>query len=73
MTEILLVVIGALTSVIVFQQWFFLNQIQTLINKLMSRSYAEFIRAETPKPPKVILADGVPEDLGPMAEYSTRL
>lgn len=62
--------IGALIFLLVFQQWFFLRQIQILVNKLMSRSYHEFKAAEAPPQPRIIQEDhDVPEDLRVMEQF----
>jgi hypothetical protein len=41
-----------LVGLIVFQQAFYLRQIQKLIDKLMSRDLTEYQRAVTPTPPR---------------------
>lgn len=60
-----------LVGLIVAQQIFYLRQIQKLIDKLMSRSYVEYEKANAgPQPPRVRLDDNVPEDLRPLQDFS---
>lgn len=54
----------ALAGIVVFQQVFFMRQIQKLVDKAMSRDFAEYKKA-TDKPEKVTvqLQSELPEDL----------
>lgn len=38
--------IFALVALIIWQQYFFMKQIDTLVNKLMSRNYAEYVQSQ---------------------------
>lgn len=72
-TEIwcLLVVILLLFAVVIHQQLFFSKQIQSLVDKLMSRSYAEYQAVKEPPPPKVVqVQHDVPEDLRALQEFN---
>jgi hypothetical protein len=61
--------IAGLCVVVVFQQVYFLWQIQKLVNKIMSGSYQSFVNAEKPKVRLKI--DDVPnEDLSALADFS---
>ena len=57
------IVLVALVGVIVYQQFFFLKQIQVLVDKLMSRSFQEYTRTKEPLPPRVKVESDPPEDL----------
>lgn len=39
-------VILALSLVLVFQTWFYLNKVDDLVNKLMSRDYGDYVQAK---------------------------
>lgn len=60
-----LVLVVALILIVGYQQWFFTRQIQLLVDKLMSRSFAEYQQANTPIPPRnvVQVPPPIPEDL----------
>lgn len=60
-----------LTGVVIFQQWFFLRQIKELVDRLMSRSYHEYVKAKEKPILKVELPkdEPVPDDLGPLNEF----
>lgn len=59
-----------LTMIIVVQQVYFMRQIQKLVDKIMSRSYTEYITATSPPPIRVQTTNEIPEDLGPLKEFS---
>lgn len=61
-TEIVLLLIVAL------QQAFFMWQIQKLVDKVMSRSYTEYIKAKDTTP-KVQVEVEAPEDLRSLQEF----
>ena len=71
--EILLVLLGVIGAqgVIILVQWvFFMRQTQKLVDKLMSRSYTEYTRAQEPIPkPQFIAKDDLAEDLGVLNEF----
>lgn len=58
-----------LFAIIGIQQAFFMWQVQKLVDKTMSRSYTEYIRATDPPKPQIRLDDSPNEDLGPLAEF----
>lgn len=60
---ILLVLVAVLIAVVIYQQVFFTKQIQTLVDKLMSRSFQEYQTTKNPPAPKVVINDDIPEDL----------
>lgn len=47
----------ALAALIVYQQVFWSRQVQKLVDKLMSRNYAEYVQATKPILPKVKVDD----------------
>lgn len=56
-----------LIALIAWQQW----QIQKLIDKLMSRSYTEYVAATKPyEAPRVPTENEPPEDLGALPNFS---
>lgn len=64
------VIVFILLIVIAAQQMYFLRQIQKLVDKLMSRSYTEYIRAEKPvEKPTIKLDLEEPEDLRSLQEF----
>lgn len=54
-----------LVALLVYQQWFWSRQNQTLIDKLMSRNYAEYVQAtKAPEPANRVNLSAEPtEDL----------
>lgn len=60
----------ALLILIAAQQFFYMRQIQLLVDKVMAKSYTEYVAAKKPAPPKVILPQEVPEDLRSLQEFS---
>lgn len=46
-------VIVLLLSLLVYQQWFYSRQVQSLVERLMARSIEEFERAKNPPPPRI--------------------
>lgn len=70
-TEIwcLCAVILVLVGVIVYQQHFFTRQIQTLVDKLMSRSFGEYQAVKNPPPPRAQIPTDVPDDLRGLQEF----
>lgn len=44
-------VIPMLCAIIGYQQWFWSKQVQKLIDKVMSRNYAEYAHSNAPPPP----------------------
>lgn len=61
-------IVVALVAMLAYQQWFLTRQIQLLVDKLMSRNYAEYVQVRAPAeqssfalPPQEPL-----EDLGPL-------
>lgn len=67
-----IILVSALVIFAIVQQLFFMNQIQKLVDKVMSRSYTEYIRADAPKT-KVQVEQEPPEDLRPLQEFSMHL
>jgi len=67
--DMTLMVIALLMGIIVYQQWFFMRQVQELVNKLMSRSFMEYKNTVEPPPPRVKIDDSVPEDLRALQEF----
>lgn len=62
----------SLIGIIVFQQVFFMRQVQKLLDKAMSRSFTEYKSAEAPVPrPKITEDYGPVEDLGSLDELKT--
>lgn len=50
----------ALSGLLIYQQRFFMGQVQELLNKAMSRNYAEYSQtkvAEQPKQPRIEVQD----------------
>ncbi len=71
-TEIwcLALVNAALCGVVIHQQRFYTKQIHLLVDKLMSRSYAEYQRAATTTPkPEIKAVPDVPDDLRVLQEF----
>jgi len=63
--------IGALLLVIFYQQWFFLKQINKLVDKAMSTSYAEYARVKAqPVKPEPKIEELPQEDLTVLNEYA---
>lgn len=63
---------GVLIALLAAQQFYYLREIQKLVDKIMSRSYAEYSRAKEPQrpiKPELILSAEPEEDLGPLAEF----
>ncbi len=65
MVESMASIFWPLTALIVFQQVYFMRQIQKLVDKLMSRDFSEYQTAVTPKPPRAKVQETapLPEDL----------
>lgn len=63
--KVLLGVIVVQTVIIVAQHVFYSREIHALLNKLMSRDYAEYKRANDPivAPPRAEAMPPIPEDL----------
>lgn len=60
-----------LVALIAYQHWFYSREIQKLVDKVMSRDFGEYNRTANPPPIKIKLPEQViPEDLGPMREFS---
>jgi len=57
--------------IIASQQYFFLKQIQKLVDKVMSRSYTEYSKADK-TPIKFQLPSDPPEDLRSLQEFNLR-
>lgn len=51
-----------LVVLIVLQQFFYMRQIQKLVDKVMSRSYTEYVKATDKPQPKIMIPEN-PEDL----------
>ncbi len=61
----------AMAALLIWQQVFFTKQIQLMINKLMSRDYADYERVATPAPPRpIIVPSEAPEDFRPLQEFN---
>lgn len=54
----------ALIGIIVFQQVYYMRQVQKLVDKLMSRSFHEYKVAETVKPRETVKKE-VPQEFVP--------
>ncbi len=63
-------IVITLVGLLVFQQVYFMRQVQKLLDKLMSRSYTEYKAAEKPvsRPAKQIYSPA--EDMGPLQDFS---
>lgn len=60
------IIVIALGLLVFYQQWFFTREIQKLIDKLMSRNFAEYQQVVNPppqEPPRINLNDEPQEDL----------
>jgi len=71
---LLAIVVAILGMIVLFQQW----AIQTLLNKLMSRNYAEYqsVKVETgvdKKPQRIEVDQGPMEDFGTLSDLSNSL
>lgn len=64
------VALAVLAGLVVFQQVYFLRQIQKLVDKLMSRSFTEYQTAQKPREKPVRIDDGVPDDLRILQEFT---
>ena len=62
-------IIVALLVILVYQQWFFLRQIQTLVDKATSQSFESYNRALNPAPSRPRIDEGPSEDLGALNEF----
>lgn len=62
------VTVLVLTGLIIYQQIVFMRQIQTLVNKVMSRSFTEYVRAKEPSV-RVKVENAPPEDLRSLQEF----
>jgi len=58
-----------MAAVTIYQQVFFTKQIQTLVDKLMSRSFTEYATTKNPPAPKVVISNEIPEDLRPLQGF----
>lgn len=58
-----------LLCLVALQQIFFMWQIQKLVDKVMSRSYTEYVKAKETTPPGVKIDPDVPEDLRSLQEF----
>lgn len=74
-----LICIATLAGLIVFQQLYWMRQIQKLIDKLMSKNYADYIQATAPSlPPRhpfgdiTVRPEEVLEDLGVLNAIQVR-
>ncbi len=63
------VVILLFASLVIFQQIYFLSQIQKLLDKAMSRSYTEYVKADK-DPVRITLPQDPPEDLRILQEFN---
>lgn len=68
-------IVVVLLGLVIFQQVFFLKQIQKLIDKHMSKSYTEYVHTEKikEKPKEKLIkvnVNEVPEDLRPLQEFN---
>jgi hypothetical protein len=63
--KLVLVLCAVLIAVIIAQHFFYMREINKLINKLMSRDYFDYSRAEKPlaEQPKKDAPPELPEDL----------
>lgn len=57
-----IVSLTVLSVIVVVQQFFYMRQIQLLIDKLMCRSLSEYTSAKTPQAPKMQLPDEYADD-----------
>lgn len=64
-------VILTLVALVVWQQIFWARQVHDLVDKLMSKSFAEYRQARAPKEPKAPKAPviEVPEDMGSISGF----
>lgn len=60
---------AALLVMLIYQQWFFLRQIQTLVDKATSQSFESYNRALNPTPPRAKIDDGPSDDMGSLQEF----
>lgn len=64
-----------LVGLLIFQQVYYTLMINKLVNKLMSRSYHEYVQADNlpnrQDVPKVRIDDEHYEDMGQLAEFGT--
>ena len=65
----MIAVIIVLCVLLAAQQYFLLSQIQNLVDKVMSRSYTEYVAAKAP-PIRVKVEDESPEDLRILQEFN---
>lgn len=63
------ILIFILAGMVLVQQVFFMYQIQKLLDKAMSRSYTEYVRAKDERP-KVQVPNEPMDDLSPLSEFS---
>lgn len=64
------IILTTMVSLLVYQQWFYLREIQKLVDKLMSRDFGEYNRTANPAPKiKIKLPEAVPEDMGALKEF----
>lgn len=58
-------------SFLFIQQFFFMRQIQKLVDKVMSRSYTEYVKSSVsaPVPQQIKISEDVPEDLRTLQEF----
>ena len=68
MESVISILISGLVLFAVAQQFFFMRQIQKLVDKVMSRSYTEYVRAEKPAKKETIIAEPA-EDLRALQEF----
>jgi len=71
MDLVLMPVIIILLCILVWQQIFWARQVQDLIDKLMSKSFAEYKQAKAPKEPRAPKAPvfEAPEDMGSISGF----
>lgn len=65
----LVAALGVILLLSAAQTFFFLSNIQKLIDKVMSRSYTEYIKAGEPPAPRFQFNQDAPEDLRSLQEF----
>lgn len=66
---VLILVLGAL---LIYQQHFFLMQIQTLVDKTMSQNFESYSRVSSPPPPRPKPVEAPAEDLRALNEFVSK-
>ena len=67
----MIAIIIAMICIVALQQFFFMHEIHKLVDKVMSRSYTEYVQAKTPiERPQIRLDTEPADDLRTLQEFT---